>query len=158
MSALKFYMSIVGAKAVRATFKRLGIKTGHQIARRAVSKGLNVITREIRKSVPKPTTKGHSNKRLKSAVGQVVLRKNKRAGVVQSKAGANVGRKKAKQAPHFPLFLLGTKPRRQTKTGRYTGRVPPKHLNVIPSAVKRASGRAAMKIGQELWAGIRRFK
>lgn len=120
--------SITGDKALDKKFKSLATKGARRAAVAAIRKGMTIAAKGIRKLAPVGPTKN-----LKKSIGSRI-KKTKKTGTVEAKAGVNVGKKTQKQldkaaarsgktakttknAPHAHLVALGTKARKRKRLG-----------------------------------------
>lgn len=124
--------------------KALDKKTRKKLTRRAVSKGITILVRALKRAAPTGKTKN-----LKKAIGRSSkkVKKGEDKYFTGSRVGMNVGKKMAKQAPHGHLVVLGTR-QRKTKKGKSTGRMPKN--NFIKPVVKSNLKKVRSKIAAEL--------
>lgn len=122
-----------GEKELEKILKTMSGRAAERISSAALSGGLTVLRREMRKAAPVGKTG-----QLKKSIGSR-NEKNKRNGIRTAKAGINVGRtrKTTVRAPHGHLVALGTK-ERFTKSGASRGRVVANGF--IQSATSAAQG------------------
>lgn len=128
-AALALMLEISGDRIVKATFEQLANKETRRAARKALTSGMQVLTKALKAASPVAKTEGHSGRGLRQAIRSRHVR-NKRTGIAEAKVGIGVGKKTpartAKMKPHFHLVALGTEPRhtgaRQVKGKRGTGR------------------------------------
>lgn len=113
-------ISITGDKALDRKLATLSTKGSRRARTAAVRAGMTQIARGIRSEVPVGETKA-----LKKSIGSRVAKakRGRNKGTTQAKSGVNVGKKKAKRAPHSHLVALGTD-RRDTESGRDRGVMP----------------------------------
>lgn len=119
--AKSFFSSYVtGDGELDRKLEQLKEKTRKKFTRAALSKGGNVIVRSIKAESPVGKTK-----KLKKSIGKS-LKKVKSFQTGEDfqglRAGANVGKKAEKSAPHTHLNVLGTQDR-VTKKGKSTGKM-----------------------------------
>lgn len=130
------WLQLSGEKELAAKLAALSSRDASRITRRAMLAGAKEMRDEIRWQIKPAKTPGHSARGLKASIGARV-KKSRRTGDVEAKAGVGVGggkgggnmKGKAKnQAPHFHLVALGTRDRwtghrtRRTKTGEHRER------------------------------------
>ena len=130
---------IEGANALEATLSGVRDSVRKRIMRNSVNRALTIVAREVRKSVPRATTPGHSmTKRVKKSIG--IRRLKSKLDTEAGKTGLRVGnRRNATIAPHAHFIPLGTQ-ERITKSGASRGRVRPRGF--VPSAAARAEPQA----------------
>lgn len=111
-------VDIEGDKELQSILDELSGKVAERVASAAMSGGLIVLRREMKKQAPVGKTG-----LLKKSIGSR-NEKNKRTGIRTAKAGINVGRTRqtTTRAPHGHLVALGTT-ERETKTGANRGSV-----------------------------------
>lgn len=146
---------LTGDKALEATLAMLGGKAGDRVARNALGAGLSKVAKAMKQAAPVGKTGA-----VKASIGK--RNEKKKTGVMEAKAGINVGKKtkiKGKFAPHAHLVALGTK-RRQRKTigGRFsylknptprqlsTGTMPANSFVRMAYESSRSAARTAMTI------------
>ena len=108
--------AITGVPELEAALKGLSDRTADKVSRSAISAGLTLMRREIRKAAPKGPTGN-----LKKSIGKKFL-KGKRGRAILAKAGVNVGKRKKGDdggplAPHAHLVALGTEQRTRKRLG-----------------------------------------
>lgn len=105
---------LTGDKEIEATLTKLADKAADRVARNALGAGLTVVAKAMKQAAPVGKTGS-----VKASIGKR-NEKKKRSGVMEAKAGVNVGKKtkiKGKFAPHAHLVALGTKPRQRKRIG-----------------------------------------
>ena len=122
-------------------------KTTKKVARAGLNAGLAVVASVQRTSSPVGKTR-----QLKKAHGKR-LKKNRRSGVYEAKAGVNVGKRGSNRAPHGHLVALPTKLRR-TRSGASRGRMPGNDW--INRATIAARPRALQKMRDKTWQAAKR--
>ena len=132
--------TITGDKALDRKLRSLGDKGARKAAASGIRAGLTVVARAIRSEIP-PHMKS-----IKKSIGSRFA-KNRRKGIQEAKAGANVGKKRPKQTPHAHLILAGTQERR-TKAGRRTGRVVA--IPAVRDGYAKSQGQATERIKQKM--------
>lgn len=145
-------IDLQGVSALEKELDRIRKRLGPRIGARAITAAMRSLVSGIKKAIPSIQTKGHSAKRLKSAVGS---RRAKGTRNLQlGKVGFRVGRggKKAKAAPHAHLFVLGTQERTRRRIGgRFRRYDRPGHRstgaarsnpNIVARGVSGSIGRA----------------
>jgi HK97 gp10 family phage protein len=115
-----------------------------RIIRSALSKSLTPVVRALRAAAPVG-----EGKELKKSAGKRV-KKKKRTGITEAKAGYNVGGGKTK-APHAHLVTLGTEDR-YTKKGAFRGHVKPDEL--AAEAWKQSASQQQQIMRDEVRKGI----
>ena len=145
MSNIGILTSLTGDKRLNRKLAHLAKKGQKKVARSALSKGLSVIAKGIRKEAPVGKTKA-----VRKAIGKR-LRKNKRTGIHEAKVGVNVAKKKGKQAPHGHLVAAGTA-ERQHKSGKSTGSVDPNPF--VERGFRATQGKAMSTIKKTMRDGI----
>ena len=162
-----------GLDRLQRTLTAIGDKASRKAAKAGVNAGMTVLTRHIRKWVNASPGSPRVKKAARTTIGKSF--KFGPRGVPQAKGGFGVGRQskgrkekatlraadKTKKgvgisASDIHWFVLGTKKREQTTTGRSTGKVSPVLKGIIPAAVQTAGGpmltAAANKVRQVLAA------
>lgn len=119
--AKSFFESYVtGDAALDRKLEQLKEKTRKKFTRAALSKGGTLLVRSIKAEAPVGKTK-----KLKKSIGKS-LKKVKSFKTGEDfqglRAGANVGKKAERSAPHTHLNVLGTQ-ERFTKSGKSTGKM-----------------------------------
>lgn len=104
-------VSWTGIDEIDDKLQTLEKKSGKSVARSAINAGLAVLSRSIKKEAPVGATK-----RLKKSIGKR-FKKNRRKDLMEAKAGINVAKKSARQAPHGHLVTLGTQHRQTNRKG-----------------------------------------
>jgi HK97 gp10 family phage protein len=110
-------VELLNAKKLMRQMKHVGYRGSLKALRAGIGKAVALLRKSIRSEIPA------KDKAIKKSVGSKV-KINKKDGVV-AKVGLNIGKKKGRgYAPHAILYVAGTVPRVQKKTGRPTGRMP----------------------------------
>ena len=145
--------TIKGDKKLARALQQLGKKSG-AAALAGVRAGLNEYKKAIKQEVPV---------RVRPAIASR-LKKNRRTGIYEGKAGGGVGAKRngrnktprkrrgvgiSKNNVHW--YLLGTKGRR-TKRGRYTGVMPPN--NAVKRGAAKANPQVGLAVRKKIWERI----
>jgi HK97 gp10 family phage protein len=105
---------LTGDKEIENTLTKLADKAADRVARNALGAGLTVVAKAMKQAAPVGKTGA-----VKASIGKR-NEKKKRTGVMEAKAGINVGKKtkqKGRFAPHAHLVALGTKPRQRKRIG-----------------------------------------
>lgn len=110
---------LTGDKDIERMLVGLSDKAADRVSVAALSAGLVVVRREIRKAAPVGKT-GNLKRSIRTR-----NEKNKHTGVRTAKAGVNVGKQREStvRAPHSHLVALGTTDR-VTTSGASRGRMP----------------------------------
>lgn len=147
--------TVTGDRKLNRALQALGNKSG-AAALAGVRAGLAEISKAIKQEVPT---------RIRPAIAHR-LKKNKRTGLYQGKAGGGVGSKRktrkrvvrsrpgvgiSKSNVHW--YLLGTTGRQQ-KNGRRTGYMPPN--NAVRRGASKARGRLGAVMRKKIWERIQR--
>lgn len=146
-SAFETYLT--GDKELDAKLTRLDKNTRKKYTRRALGKGGTVIVKAIKRNTPRGKTGN-----MRRAIGKSLKKSKADMGgnyFQGMRAGMNVGKKAARQAPHGHLNILGTK-QRKTKTGKGTGKMTPNDF--IRTAVVSALPQSKRTIAQSLAESI----
>lgn len=143
---------LTGDKEIDRKLKFLERRAANRAARAGLAAGGRVLVKAIKQEVPSHL------RTVKKAFGSRV-KKDKRAGVTQAKAGAAVGKrprgKPAKRSSaagvgisrrNIHWWILGTGPRTQKKTGRATGRMP--QHPVVKTALAKTRPDVVRKIAE----------
>lgn len=143
-SQLPILLSLTGDRELDRKLSALARNVQSRIARRAVNKGVTVILNAQRRAAP--------NKALRKSLGKSNKR-SKRLGVVEAKAGINVGKRpsrvvdgsivaQGRQFPQAHLLVLGTAERYTTgRRGGFGNRA-----RAFAQSIKRlAGGRAGYR-------------
>lgn len=118
---------LTGDRELIAKLDRLANKDARRIARKAIGSGLATFRTALRGAVPPAETPGHTGREFRKNI-RSRFKRNRRAGVTEGKVGAGVGSRKSvaarsNNAPHFHLYVLGTKER--TSRGGSRGSAKP---------------------------------
>lgn len=167
-SQLPILLSLTGDRELDGKLRALARNMQSRIARRAVNKGVTVILNAQRRAAP--------NKALRKSLGKSNKR-SKRLGVVEAKAGINVGKRpsrivdgsivaQGRQFPQAHLLVLGTAERyvkskgfsqriKRLAGGRagYRGKIKPRRF--IESATMGAANEAGQAAAASAWHDLR---
>ena len=131
-----------GDDALDRQLALLPVKLSQRVLTKALTKGANIITRDIRKRAKR------LSKTLGKSIAQKVTQDTKRLGLV-----ARLGAKRNSPGIGLAhLFEFGTKPRFREAFHARTGRMP-KRPFMRPAFDSRVA-EARKKIGTETWAGL----
>lgn len=126
------------------------LKRADKLSLKGLRAGLNKALAIVKRAIRKET----KHKSIKKAVGSKVSVKKSGA---TGKFGLNIGKKKGKgYAPHGAIYILGTKPRTQTKTGRSTGRT--KGHDIVKAGTAKSQKRAVKEMHEAIRLAIKKAK
>lgn len=132
-----FATYLTGDAALDRKLTEMKEKTRKKITRAAISKGGTVLVKSIRSETPVGKTR-----KLRKSIGKS-LKKSRNFQTNEDfqglRAGANVGKKAEKSAPHTHLNVLGTQERFH-KSGKSTGKMTPNDF------VKRGASKALPEV------------
>lgn len=144
---------LTGLKEIDRKIKELKQGAANRVARAGLVKGMRVLVK-VTKAV------AGNQKTVKAAIGGRV--KQERSGVTKVKVGAGVGKKPKKEKKNrskskgtgistnnVHWYVLGTKKRRQEKTGRETGAMPAHDLVKRGFSAAESRVKEAVKEGAE---------
>lgn len=109
---------ITGIPVLDRKFKYIAVKVARKACRSALGKGMTIVAREERRRVPRATTPGHSNDKIKTSI-RGRQNRQRSTGIVTAKAGIDVGKKRLKskkaRGTIGHLLATGTFPRFRKK-------------------------------------------
>jgi hypothetical protein len=112
-------LEVTGETELNKVLNTLQVTTANRVAKRMLRKSTGHVARKIR-SQATVGTKGHSRTGYRSIVQSIGsrLKKGRRRGMVEAKAGMQVGSGYKKGVKHAQMFAMGSK-ERYVKQGRF---------------------------------------
>lgn len=135
--------TVTGFPELDRRLEMLARRDARRIVRNGMNRAMTILHKAMRAAVPPAATKGHGQKRLKAALGKR-YKKSRRSGEYEAKVGANVGKRRERQAPQWHLLMLGT-------ADRYTG-------SVTRRSRSRIGRRTFRTVQEESTGNPRRFR